>query len=200
MEAFEKIFGSAARVRMMKLFLFSPNDLLTRAEVASRARVSQRAAQAELRLLRKVGVVKERVVTREENGRRRKSPGYILSPDFVHAAAFRDLFLSVSVDRRAVTRRISRQGKIQLIVAAGVFQNDQDGRLDLLVVGDDLKDRGLKTAIADLEAEIGRQLRYAIFPTADFRYRMGMCDRLVRDVFEYPHEVLLDRQGFVVER
>lgn len=196
MEAFEKIFGSAARVRLMKLFLFSPEDVLTRAEVASRARVSARQAQEELRLLRRVGVVKERVVAREDDGRKRRVPGYTLNPDFVHAPAFRELFLSVSVDRRAVARRIARHGKIQLIVAAGLFQNDQDGRLDLLVVGDDLKDRALKTTIADLEAEIGRQLRYAIFPTADFRYRMGMCDRLVRDIFDYPHEVLLDRQGF----
>ena len=196
MEAFEKIFGSAARVRLMKLFLFSPEDMLTRTEVASRARVSQREAQKELRLLRKVGVVRERVVVREGDGRKRKAPGYGLNPDFPHVAAFRDLFLSVSVDRKTLARRIARHGKIQLIVAAGLFQNDQDGRLDLLVVGDDLKDRGLKTAIADLEAEVGRQLRYAIFPTADFRYRMGMCDRLVRDIFDYPHEVLVDRQGF----
>jgi hypothetical protein len=196
MEAFEKIFGSAARVKLMKLFLFSPNDMLTKAEAASRARVSQREAQGELRLLLRVGVIKEKVVVREDDGRKRKATGYMLNPDFIHAAAFRDLFLSVSVDRRAVAKRISRHGKVQLIVAAGLFQNDQDGRLDLLVVGDDLKDRALKTTIADLEAEIGRQLRYAIFPTADFRYRMGMCDRLVRDIFDYPHEVLLDRQGF----
>jgi hypothetical protein len=197
MEAFEKIFGSAARVKLMKLFLFSPADLVTRAEAAARARVSPREAQRELRLLRRVGVIRERVAVREEDGRKRKSPGYCLNPDFPHSAAFRDLFLSVSVDRRAVAKRIARQGKVQLIVAAGLFQNDEEGRLDLLVVGDDLKDRGLKSTIADLEAEIGRQLRYAIFPTADFRYRMGMCDRLVRDVFEYPHEVLLDRRGFV---
>ena len=196
MEAFEKIFGSAARVKLMKLFLFSPADVLTRPEVAARARVSQREVQSELRLLLRVGVIRERVIARENDGKKRKFPGYTLNPDFAHAAAFRELFLSVSVDRRAVARRIARHGKIQLIVAAGVFQNDQYGRLDLLVVGDDLKDRALKTTIADLEAEIGQQLRYAIFPTADFRYRMGMCDRLVRDIFDYPHEVLLDRQGF----
>ena len=134
-------------------------------------------------------------MSREANGRKRRAPGYGLHPDFGHAGAFRDLFLSVSVDRRAMARRLARHGKVQLVVAAGLFQNDQDGRLDLLVVGDDLKDRGLRGTIADVEADLGRQLRYAIFPTADFRYRLGMCDRLVRDIFDYPHEVLIDRQG-----
>jgi hypothetical protein len=196
MEVFEKIFGSAARVRLMKLFLFSPEDTLTRVEIAARARVSKREAQRELRLLKSVGVIRERVVTREADGRKRRSPGFGLHPDFIHAQAFRDLFLSVSVDRRDIAKRIARHGKVQLIVAAGLFQNDEEGRLDLLVVGDDIKDRGMKGTIADLEAEIGRQLRYAIFPTADFRYRLGMCDRLVRDIFDYPHEVLVDRQGF----
>jgi hypothetical protein len=197
MEAFEKIFGSAARVKLMKLFLFSPEDTLTRAEIVARARAPKREAQRELRILRAVGFIRERVVTREDDGRKRKSPGFGLNPEFPHTQAFRDLFLSVSVDRRTIAKRLTRHGKVQLIVAAGLFQNDEDGRLDLLVVGDDIKDRGLRGAIADLEAEIGRQLRYAIFPTADFRYRMGMCDRLVRDIFDYPHEILVDRQGLV---
>ena len=46
-----------------------------------------------------------------------------------------------------------------------------------------------------LEAELGREIRYAFFTTPDFRYRLGVYDRLLRDVFDYPHRVLLDKIG-----
>ena len=46
-----------------------------------------------------------------------------------------------------------------------------------------------------LEAELGREIRYASFATEDFRYRTGVYDRLLRDVFDYPHRLLIDKIG-----
>jgi hypothetical protein len=42
-----------------------------------------------------------------------------------------------------------------------------------------------------LEAEIGAELVYAVFDTKEFIYRLNMYDKLVRDILDYPHEVLL---------
>ena len=49
--------------------------------------------------------------------------------------------------------------------------------------------------IEGLEAEIGKELRYAAFETGEFNYRLGMYDKLVRDILDYPHTVVLDRLG-----
>jgi hypothetical protein len=49
--------------------------------------------------------------------------------------------------------------------------------------------------IKRLEGEFGREIRYALFSTSDFRYRLGVYDRLIRDVFDYPHRLLLDKIG-----
>lgn len=197
MEAFEKIFGSAARVRLMKLFLFNPNEVVSRPDAADRAKVSSAQAQREVRLLRKIGFLKERATVVERGDRKVRVPGLVLNPDFPYQNAFRELFLSASVDRRAFARSLARHGKVQLVVAAGIFLDSPDSRVDLLVVGDDIKERGLRNAVGSLEADLGRQLRYAVLSTADFRYRLGMCDRLVRDVLDFPHEVVIDRQGLV---
>ena len=43
-----------------------------------------------------------------------------------------------------------------------------------------------------LEAEIGKELAYAVFDTPDFLYRANMYDKLVRDVIDFPHEKVLD--------
>ena len=44
-----------------------------------------------------------------------------------------------------------------------------------------------------LEAEIGKEVRYAWMSTSDFFYRLNMSDRLLRDMFDYPHAIVLDR-------
>jgi hypothetical protein len=51
----------------------------------------------------------------------------------------------------------------------------------------------METAMRTLEAIFGRELRYAAFPTAEFRYRMTVQDKLLRDTFDFPHRILLDR-------
>jgi len=63
------------------------------------------------------------------------------------------------------------------------------------VVGDRLEERSLDTAVQKLEAELGRELRFAAFSTEEFRYRVGVYDRLIRDALDYPHKVILDKIG-----
>jgi len=53
----------------------------------------------------------------------------------------------------------------------------------------------LERAIRTLEAELGQELTYATFSTQDFNYRLGVYDRLLRDVIEYPHIALVDKIG-----
>jgi hypothetical protein len=86
-------------------------------------------------------------------------------------------------------------GKLKLVVASGLFVQNWDARVDLLLVGDDLDLRRIENAIKSLEAEIGKELAYSAFETADFEYRLGIHDRLIRDIIDYPHVTLLDRLG-----
>ena len=58
-------------------------------------------------------------------------------------------------------------------------------------MGDKLKRAKIERGIRKLEAEIGVELVYAIFETKEFIYRFNMYDKLVRDILDYPHEVLL---------
>ena len=53
----------------------------------------------------------------------------------------------------------------------------------------------LSKAVASIEAEIGKELSYSAFDTEDFEYRVGIHDRLVRDILDSPHTVLIDKLG-----
>jgi hypothetical protein len=37
----------------------------------------------------------------------------------------------------------------------------------------------------------GAELTYAVFDTKEFLYRLNMYDKLIRDILDYPHEVVL---------
>ena len=49
--------------------------------------------------------------------------------------------------------------------------------------------------MAGIEAEVGKEIKYAILETDDFKYRLGVGDRLIRDIMDYPHDVALDKLG-----
>jgi hypothetical protein len=90
---------------------------------------------------------------------------------------------------------LRRAGTLRLVALSGLFTGILEPKIDLLVVGDNLDERVLTQAIRSLEAELGREIRYAFFTTVDFRYRLGVYDRLLRDVFDYPHRLLIDKIG-----
>ena len=58
-----------------------------------------------------------------------------------------------------------------------------------------MKKSAIAKALRALEAEMGKELRYAAFGTKDFSYRLGMYDKFVRDIIDYPHERLIDKVG-----
>ncbi len=65
-----------------------------------------------------------------------------------------------------------------------------------MIVGDNLRRSYIQKAVSVLESELGKEVAYAIFDTADFKYRVSMYDKLIRDVLDYPHEQLLVTKDF----
>jgi len=63
-------------------------------------------------------------------------------------------------------------------------------------VGDKLKRGAVDRVIKTMEAEVGRELVYAVFDTADFLYRLNAYDKFIRDVLDYPHEKIIDKLNF----
>jgi hypothetical protein len=74
-----------------------------------------------------------------------------------------------------------------------MFIKENDSRVDILVVGDKLNKGSIETALRNIEAEVGKELSYAFFDTEEFKYRVGICDKFVRDVLDYPHEKIVNK-------
>ena len=70
-----------------------------------------------------------------------------------------------------------------------------DRRLDVMLSMKTLKQTKVENAIRSLESELGMEIRFASFTSEDLIYRVGMYDKLTRDVFDYPHQILVDKIG-----
>ena len=53
-----------------------------------------------------------------------------------------------------------------------------------------MKKSKIEEEVHKLEAEIGTELVYAVFDTKEFVYRLNMYDKLIRDILDFPHEVI----------
>ena len=180
-----RLFGSPARVKLMRLFLFNPRDSFSVAETAARSRVPMAAARKELNLL-----VKTKLIKRASS---RSVARFTLNDDFTHRAALQSLLLNASARAAELPARVRSTGTMRLIIVSGAFVGEWDAQLDILFVGDRIDERKLRSKIRALEAEVGKELRYAVIATPDFLYRLNISDKLLRDVLDYPHTVVFDR-------
>ena len=180
MEILSKILGSGARVKMMRLFLLNRTKGFTTQEVIKRSRVSRETARRELRLLFSVGFIKKR------------GTEWIFNSFFKYGREFEDLLLSSdTLSKQAILNNFANVGRVKLIIISGVFIKNHDSRVDLLIVGNKMKKSKIEEGIRRIEAEIGTELTYAIFDTKEFLYRLNMYDKLIRDILDYPHEIVL---------
>lgn len=184
MEILGKILGNPARVKIMRLFLLNRSKAFSTKEISKRSRVSPEIVRREIKLLSSVGFVKKRKVATSE---------WLYNSLFQYGYEFENLLISAGgVNKESILNSFKKVGRVKLLLASGVFIKNDDSRMDLLIVGDKLKRGKIEEGIRKLEAEIGAELVYAIFETKEFIYRLNMYDKLVRDVLDYPHEVLME--------
>jgi hypothetical protein len=207
MEVLGKIFNSPSRVKLMRLFLLNETQCFDSTDIVTRSKVTPALARRELALLVGANFIKRRSFIKTVSVKRSKkiifkkkrAQGFCLNYSFPYLRALAALLVDAeSVHSDDLLKRIRPHGKIKLILAAGVFTQNPDSRLDLLVVGDHLKRPAIERTIRGLEAEIGKELAYAVFETDEFLYRANMYDKLVRDIVDFPHEKVLD-QGLLAQ-
>lgn len=179
-----RIFGNETRVKIMRLFIFNPDSTYNLDTVTKRTLEKRSTVVKELRTLTKAGLLK------------RKTKGYTLDKTYPHLAPLEHFLVDASpVVAKEITKKLARAGSIKLLLISGIFLHEDECRVDLLVVGDKIRKTTLSSAISNIESQLGKELRYSYFETADFNYRLRMYDKLIRDILDYPHQKILNKLG-----
>lgn len=127
---------------------------------------------------------------------------YSLNPAFELFEELKSLILKSSPgEKNDMVKRISSLGRVRLAVVSGIFMNTNSGAdiyespADLFIVGDDISKRKLKSFLASLEADIGKEIKFSLMDKDEFQYRYGMFDRFIRVLLEGPHEKIINKLG-----
>jgi DNA-binding MarR family transcriptional regulator len=212
----EILFESVGKVRVLRLFMHNPDQFFSLKEIRERTQIRSRSLTRDLAKLVAVGLLKRKMGYTRADGssslsdvsdkesearpistpahKRRKALFFYVNTEFFLLSELRDLIIRSAVaPRQRLLRQIKGLGKIKLAIISGIFTGDETARTDLLVVGDDIKRRGLERFLTAVEAELGKPIRYTIMDTDEFRYRVDMYDRFLRDILEHPHEKLINK-------
>jgi hypothetical protein len=73
---------------------------------------------------------------------------------------------------------------------------DAKARVDILYVVDSVKKISMDKVLEDVSAELGGDIKIAIFDSEEFDYRKRMFDKFLKDIFTAPHEKMLAKISF----
>ncbi len=192
------LFGSTARVKLLRFFLFNPSKEFLFDDISRRAKLVRRTARTEMSALEKAGVIKQKTIYIEVEGKAKKmkAVGYALNKDFQELQALQTfLFETAPIDGKNLLKHLRQAGILDFVGISGVFVRDFEQRIDVMLAMKKFSQTKVEKAIRALEAEIGMEIRFAAMSSEDLMYRVGMYDKLMRDFFDYPHEVLVDKIG-----
>jgi DNA-binding MarR family transcriptional regulator len=178
--------GNPQRARVLRAFFVGEERPYTLEEIAKKSRVPKAAGERELRALQKMGIV-------ARSAPKGQAPRWSLDARSKYRGALAQFVLAVApIRHERIVTALRDAGKLSAVIMSGSLMGDASRPVDLLIVAENLHESRLARIVRELEEQWGKEIRYAAFPTDEFRYRMTVQDRLLRDTLDFPHRVLLD--------
>lgn len=193
----EHLFGSKARVKILRLFLNHPEQRFYVRELTRLVKLQINAVRRELEHLSQLGLVRE-VDDPEKTGSREHSQDrryYQINQQHAVYAELRALILKADVLREDdLTKQFRALGRIRFAALTGSFVNNTQAPTDLFVIGTAPKDK-LQRFIRRLEQELNREINFTVMTPSEYKYRKDMTDKFLYRILEGPKVVLINELG-----
>jgi DNA-binding Lrp family transcriptional regulator len=184
----EVFLASEGRARLVKYFILNPFAKTSVQTLKEKLRIDERTIKRELEVLRKIGLVKKRKALSKYIYFLDKTNAFY--PEVKKIVAKCTIFPQLKS-----LEKIPKTGHVKMVLMTGLLANNLKTRADLLIVGDAIARGRLNEVIKEIEAEIGREVRYTTFSFEEYEYRLNMYDKFIREFFEGPHKIIHNRMG-----
>ena len=183
-----ELFENPIKTKLMKLFLRNPQSSYSLDDLVKRLKIRRKEdAAPQVRKLEKIGLISK--ITHRGVAQR-----WQLNSDFIFLSELNSLIAkAVPISNEILIKKFKPIRGIKLVIVGGIFLNSEDKRADLFLVGDGIDQKELDKLINDLEADIGKEIDYVLLSSEDFIYRRRMFDRFIEDIFEKPHQEIVNR-------
>ena len=182
----DALFDSPIKVRLLKLFLYNPDLDFESGAISKKLNLKPAQSNKNLNDLANIGFL----ICKSPKGKKT----FQINRAFEFYNELKELAAKANpASKKKMLNRLKGLGQIKLALLAGIFVNSDTSQADLLVVGDNVKPAKFNNFIKNLEAEIGKEISYALMTTKEFYYRHGMYDRFIRDLLDFKHEKLINK-------
>lgn len=182
----DALFDSPIRVRLLKLFLFNPDKNFENKVVAKILNAAPTLIKKHLKKLSEMRFVNSKKISNKQL--------FNINNKFAFYNELKELIAKANpASKEKILKRLKGLGSVKLALLSGIFINLDNPQADLLVVGDKIRFSKFNNFLRDLEAEVGKEINYALMTTEEFHYRYGMYDRFIRDLLDFKHEKLINK-------
>lgn len=183
---FDTLFGSKARSRLIRFFLLNPGAEFSAGEVSEKTLISRIETSRELIRLSKMKLI----IERSRKGRK----FFLVNESFPFYTELKSLVSKLNVHAQSqIFRKLKIVGEVKLILISGLFLNYPKSKVDMILVVNNVNRTKLKHAIAYLEAEVGKEIRFVLINMEELHYRLNMLDRFFIEFLEGPYEEVTNK-------
>jgi len=192
----EHLFGSRTRVKLLSLFLRSPEEPIFVREITRRVGTQINAVRRELSNLHKLGLIIE-VEEKLDGPKKSRAPGlkkkfYKVNPEFRLFNELSALLLRAqALYEGRLDQEIPKLGDVRYLAFLGVFLG-QKAPVDVFIVGT-INENAMKRLINEAEKSLGYEINYSVMSFEDYRYRKDMTDKFLYAILEGQKHVVLDK-------
>lgn len=185
---------SRVRVKVMELFFTHPDGIYYVREITREIKEEINAVRRELDRMTQTGLLRS-----ESRGNRlyyNLNPRYFFYPELQQMVA-----KSTGLGKKVIKNR-SRLGDLQFVMFSGKFirkARPRQDEVDLLVIGDVVLPE-LQTLVKEEEAQLGREMNYAVFSLDEFNFRKTRRDPFIMDILFGTRVMIIGSEDEFVER
>ena len=216
-----KLFGSNARVKILKLFLLHPEEKYYIRQISRDLGLQINSVRRELENLEKFGLLKsfssknfdekeeeilDKVETKKTTVIKKKikvldaamgqeKKYFQVNKDFILFEEIKAVIVkSQMLYERDFVKKIEELGKLNLFLLTGFFTNSENSPIDLFIVGKINKGK-LTDIIKTLEKDMSREFNYTVMDYKEYIFRRDMTDVFIYNVLEGDNIVIVDNIG-----
>ncbi len=185
-EILEMLFGSKSRARVLRFFLLNQDGEYGVEEIAQKNMITLASVRKEINSFKKMKLIDEKT--------KKGKKVYVLDQKFPFYAELKGLVSKSTASPESKSLlRLKGIGDVKLALVSGIFLNYPKSKVDMLLVVNNVSRGKLKNVMNNLEAEIGKEVSFALMNSEEFKYRLDMLDRFLLDFLEGPHTELVDK-------
>lgn len=178
-ESLKALFSSQTRIKLLSVFLLHPEEEYFIRQLTRLLNEQINSIRRELENLRRIGLVKARHKNRKKY--------YKADTEFLFFNELKSMFSKeVRGGESPTVTAMKNLPGLSMLLLAGSFVGTHS-KVDLLLVGD-VKKEVVELLLA--QDPTMRNVKYSLFPKADFLYRLSLRDRFIMEIVDDPRHVI----------